>query len=208
MERQKKERFWSIANAIRASACAAFIAMACVPGAASAAGIHVTYPSCNGSGAALWSGDSFLGCYNISGTSGIRINTNPGYTPYPYYQTTTGTSVANRDPTRKCGVGNPIIPSTGNKIEEETDFVSSGEMPLGLTRRYNRYWQGAGLFGQYWVSNFDYKLSFGSTSVNACYPRPGGGTCGIGTIESFITYDTELTRNCSNFQCHLLRNSK
>jgi hypothetical protein len=28
------------------------------------------------------------------------------------------------------------------------------------------------------------------------------------TIESFITYDTELTRNCSNFQCHLLRNSQ
>jgi RHS repeat-associated protein len=27
-------------------------------------------------------------------------------------------------------------------------------------------------------------------------------------IESFITYDTELTRNCSNFQCHLLRNSQ
>jgi two-component system, NtrC family, response regulator GlrR len=27
-------------------------------------------------------------------------------------------------------------------------------------------------------------------------------------IDSFITYDTELTRNCSNFQCHLLRNSQ
>ena len=82
---------------------------------------------------------------------------------------------------KDCGVGNPILPSTGNKIEAETDFLSSGEMALGLMRTYNHYWQGAGLFGKHWISNFDYKLSFGSTALNSCYPRPGGGTCGIGT---------------------------
>lgn len=54
--------------------------------------------------------------------------------------------------------GNPIIPSTGNKIEPETDFVSTGELPLFLKRTYNRYWTEKGLFGQYWVSNFDLKL--------------------------------------------------
>lgn len=54
--------------------------------------------------------------------------------------------------------GNPIIPATGNKIEPETDFVSSGELPLFLKRTYNRYWTEKGLFGQYWVSNFDLKL--------------------------------------------------
>jgi RHS repeat-associated protein len=79
-----------------------------------------------------------------------------------------------------CGVGNPILPATGNKIEPESDFTSSGAMALGLTRTYNHYWQGAGLFGKHWVSNFDFKLSFGTTALNACYPRPGGGTCGIG----------------------------
>jgi hypothetical protein len=31
---------------------------------------------------------------------------------------------------------------------------------------------------------------------------------GLDVIDSFITYDTELTQNCSNFQCHLLRNSQ
>lgn len=54
--------------------------------------------------------------------------------------------------------GNPIIPSTGNKIEPETDFVSSGEIPLFLMRTYNRYWTEKGLFGPYWLSNFDLKL--------------------------------------------------
>jgi RHS repeat-associated protein len=141
--------------------------------------IVVQYPDCGGQGAALWSGDRFLGCFNISGTSGLRIDTNPGGTASPYYRTTSGTTISNRDPTKKCGVGNPIIPSTGNKIEEEVDFASSGEMSLVLIRSYNRYWQGAGLFGQYWVSSFDYKLSFGSTGLDACYPRPGGGTCSV-----------------------------
>ncbi|HEY5972300.1 MAG TPA: DUF6531 domain-containing protein [Pseudoxanthomonas sp.] len=71
--------------------------------------------------------------------------------------------------------------ATGNKVESELDFVSSGELALGLSRTYNHYWDGAGLFGKHWVSNFDYKLTFGSTALNACYPRPGGGTCSIGS---------------------------
>lgn len=79
------------------------------------------------------------------------------------------------------GVGNPIIPATGNKVELETDFTSSGEAPLQLTRAYNHHWAGVGLFGKHWLSNFDYKLTFGTTTVDSCYPRPGGGACGIGT---------------------------
>lgn len=79
-----------------------------------------------------------------------------------------------------CKIANPILPSTGNKVQLELDFASSGEMALYLKRAYNHYWKGAGLFGKHWLSNFDYKLSFGSTALDACYPRPGGGTCGIG----------------------------
>lgn len=81
----------------------------------------------------------------------------------------------------RCGQGNPIIISTGNKVELEHDFTTSGEMPLELNRTYNHYWQGAGLFGKHWISSFDFKLTFGTTALNACYPRPGGGACGIGT---------------------------
>src|SRR5690606_5965981 len=78
-------------------------------------------------------------------------------------------------------VGNPILPSNGNKIEPEADFFSSGEMGLYLGRTYNHYWQGAGLFGKHWISNFDYFLTFGNTSLNSCFPRPGGGSCSIGS---------------------------
>ena len=80
----------------------------------------------------------------------------------------------------KVQSGNPVLLATGNKIEPETDFASQGEMGLTLTRTYNHFWQGAGLFGKHWVSSFDYKLTFGEGALNACYPRPGGGTCGIG----------------------------
>lgn len=78
-------------------------------------------------------------------------------------------------------VGNPVVLATGNKIEPELDFSSSGEMGLFLQRTYNHYWPGAGLFGKHWVSNFDYKLTFGSFALDACYPRQGGGACGVGS---------------------------
>ena len=48
--------------------------------------------------------------------------------------------------------GNPIVLSTGDKVELETDFVFAGEMPLSLQRTYNHYWNYPGLFGKYWVS--------------------------------------------------------
>lgn len=99
-----------------------------------------------------------------------------------------GSFVSNESPpqpqkpdVKGCGEGNPILPSTGNKIEPELDFESAGEAGLGLSRTYNHYWGGVGLFGKHWVSDYDYKLTFGSPDYNACYPRPGGGTCGIGT---------------------------
>lgn len=93
------------------------------------------------------------------------------------FQESTGESNAGQ--TEPCA-GNPIVMSTGNKIEPERDFIGGGEMPLSLARTYNHFWQGVGLFGKYWISNLDYKLTFGTMAVDACYPRPGGSTCGIG----------------------------
>jgi YD repeat-containing protein len=86
--------------------------------------------------------------------------------------------------------GNPVVLLNGNKIEREVDFVSGGEAGLHLQRAYNHYWRGIGIFGRHWISNFDFKLSFGGSGttyvngvigVDGCYPRPGGGTCGIGS---------------------------
>ncbi|RZA21282.1 MAG: RHS repeat protein [Lysobacteraceae bacterium] len=54
--------------------------------------------------------------------------------------------------------GNPIVYATGNKIEPELDFEATGEVPLYLKRTYNHYWNRKGLFGKYWVSNFDFKI--------------------------------------------------
>ena len=54
--------------------------------------------------------------------------------------------------------GNPVVLSTGNKVEQERDFTAAGEMGLYLERTYNAFWNASGLFGRYWISNFDYSL--------------------------------------------------
>lgn len=53
---------------------------------------------------------------------------------------------------------NPIVLSTGNKIEKEVDFESSGIMPLKLERTYNANLNYVGLFGPQWGSNFNYTM--------------------------------------------------
>lgn len=58
-----------------------------------------------------------------------------------------------------CARGNPILVSTGNKIERDVDFTSSGEMGLYLERMYNHYSGRVGLFGARWLTNFDYGLT-------------------------------------------------
>jgi RHS repeat-associated protein len=74
----------------------------------------------------------------------------------------------------RCLEGSPIVFATGNKIEQETDFSSRGQVGLYLNRAYDNYWDGIGVFGKKWLSNFDYKLEFNSTSSTAlCYPKPG-----------------------------------
>lgn len=84
--------------------------------------------------------------------------------------------------------GNPIVIATGNKIEPERDFGSGGEIPLSLSRSYNHYWAGVGLFGKHWLSNHDFRLTFGTHQVDACYPRPGGGACGIGAHNTIYAW--------------------
>lgn len=74
--------------------------------------------------------------------------------------------------------GNPVVLSTGDKIEVETDFASAGEMPLTLTRTYDHFWSYNGLFGKFWVSSFDFSLVWqanGSDPIGIIYAqRPDG----------------------------------
>ncbi|MBS0192885.1 MAG: RHS repeat protein [Proteobacteria bacterium] len=67
-----------------------------------------------------------------------------------------------------------IVYATGNLVFPQTDVSGKGEMALFLTRTFNNYWGGVGIFGAKWQSNFDYKLSFNSSFGTACYPYPGG----------------------------------
>ncbi|HEX5215075.1 MAG TPA: DUF6531 domain-containing protein, partial [Vicinamibacterales bacterium] len=79
-----------------------------------------------------------------------------------------------------CGEGsnpspaNPIVLSTGNKVEPELDFESTGEMPLTLRRTYNHFWKYVGLFGKHWVSSFDYSLVWQSSDAVIFAQRPDG----------------------------------
>ncbi|NUO77957.1 MAG: hypothetical protein HOQ32_18335 [Lysobacter sp.] len=77
--------------------------------------------------------------------------------------------------------GNPIIVPTGNKIEPAQDFATYGQMPLFMSRTWNQQWDGVGLLGYHWLSNFDYRLSFNTRSpfgqAEGCYARPSLPSC-------------------------------
>ncbi len=98
-----------------------------------------------------WPGHLFV---DTSGTYPRIRDDNPS--DYGFFSENPGQDSLNLGDT--CGLGNPIIPSNGNKIEPETDFVTAGEVPLFLKRTYNRYWSEKGIFGYNWVSNFDLKI--------------------------------------------------
>ncbi|HFL6161387.1 TPA: DUF6531 domain-containing protein [Stenotrophomonas maltophilia] len=70
--------------------------------------------------------------------------------------------------------GNPVVLYSGNKVEPELDFASQGEMGLFLQRNYNHYWSATGLFGNHWLSNFDYSLAFTDANQLAWVQRPDG----------------------------------
>lgn len=80
------------------------------------------------------------------------------------------------DEKTKCGdtAGNPVVLSTGNKLEREFDFSSSGEMGLFLRRTYNHYWSATGLFGSHWLSNFDYSIAPSTDRSWLWLQRPDG----------------------------------
>lgn len=107
-----------------------------------------------------------------SGQRGEAGGGNGDFVPNP------GENVSVRDASEKTPCeqsGNPIVLSTGNKIEPEADFASSGEMPLSLVRTYNAYWNYIGLFGKFWVSSFDYSLVWSGTNDALIYAqRPDG----------------------------------
>jgi YD repeat-containing protein len=110
------------------------------------------------------------------------------YLDHSYYNGQTGpTSPANSGYTGKgdaslvtCAIeGNPVIYASGNKIEPELDFQTTGEVPLYLKRTYNHYWTRKGWFGRHWVSNFDLTLEKSTDGQKITLYRNDGTQAGF-----------------------------
>ncbi|MDQ3268990.1 MAG: DUF6531 domain-containing protein, partial [Pseudomonadota bacterium] len=129
--------------------------------------------------------DVSIGGFSFGDSSGFLRGDSDTYEHNEYYEEDEGAVVEERQANHvvECDRkrGNPIIISTGNKVESELDFAENMESGLSLARTYNHYWAGTGLFGKHWVSNLDYMLTFDSTNLDSCFPRPGGGECSIGS---------------------------
>ena len=108
----------------------------------------------------------FPGGPSIHGTGGVQGNRGDPKAP----------SQDDPKPDLCNAAGDPIIFSTGNEIEPETDFVGGGEMPLLLQRTYNHFWNYSGIFGKNWISNFDYSITvnFDGTTTTIWAQRPDG----------------------------------
>ncbi|MDO1527224.1 DUF6531 domain-containing protein [Fulvimonas sp. R45] len=152
-------------------------------------GMKVLGPHCT-VGVEVFIGDEFAGCSGgIDGFGGPGVGNigggGGGGGPGIPNKGDTAPNKQNPDQKSPCDksgsptqAGNPVVFSTGNKIEPATDFASVGVMPLSLTRTYNHYWDGIGIFGRRWLSNYDYKLLFTTDDpTSSCYPRPGNTPC-------------------------------
>lgn len=107
-------------------------------------------------------GPSLIGRIGIDGVGAAPVNT--------------AKEQETDDGKRDCNntKGNPVVLYTGNKIEPELDFASRGELGLYLERTYNHQWSATGLFGNHWLSNFDFSLAFSNSEGLAWMQRPDG----------------------------------
>jgi YD repeat-containing protein len=84
-------------------------------------------------------------------------------------------------------VNNPVDITSGTKHVDAVDFQSISIPELKLSRYKNPAWEGVGIFGKHWTSNFDVKL----TSAN-CEQFPDRPSCVITTSDTYIRFRTEL----------------
>ncbi|WP_295557691.1 RHS repeat-associated core domain-containing protein [uncultured Hyphomicrobium sp.] len=61
-------------------------------------------------------------------------------------------------PKNECGVGNPIIASSGDKVEVVTDYTTGGANPLAVIRSYQSSSRAYGLLGNRWRLPWDRRL--------------------------------------------------
>ncbi|MBD8635836.1 DUF6531 domain-containing protein, partial [Stenotrophomonas sp. CFBP 13725] len=110
---------------------------------------------------------------------GVHRQAGMGGLPSRSFQTTRTAKAQETDDRRDCSSGdqtggNPVVLYTGNKVENELDFSSNGEMGLFLSRTYNHHWNASGLFGNHWLSNFDESLAVSQNGDILWVQRPDG----------------------------------
>jgi YD repeat-containing protein len=145
-------------------------------------GVHCYPTSGGGSGGGTGGGGSSSG--DGGGGGSIKTSNNP-------QTNTTATPDKSKNPCPDAGgVTDPIIPSTGNKIEAITDFATPGEMGLQFTRYYiSRTVHGSTVMGG-WTDNLDYELHYrcltgdAASCTTATFMRPDG---------SFLTFNSSST---------------
>lgn len=84
-------------------------------------------------------------------------------------------------------VNNPVDITSGAKHVDEVDFQSISIPELKLSRYKNPAWEGVGIFGKHWISNFDVKLT-----SESCDQFPDAQSCVITANTGYIRFRTEL----------------
>ena len=65
------------------------------------------------------------------------------------------------------GIGNPINAGTGNKFQQETDYLAASPFPLAMERYYNSMDVGLpGPFGRYWRGEFQRSIEYYPLGLN------------------------------------------
>jgi YD repeat-containing protein len=118
--------------------------------------------------------------------------------------------------------GNPVDRFSGNKVEPETDFIGSGEMPLTMQRIYS---SGAadsthpnspkGILGEKWRTSFDYSVEIAYGGGILFARRPNGQRIGFTPAGGTSRYESrkegmyvEITQTAAGFPTFLVLHTK
>lgn len=143
-----------------------------------------------------WKFDCTANLYDATKIGAYVIAQGHGCTPtssnpecFRLYDKSTGKNVGPPKCNGTASCGNPINPGTGNKYQEETDFVVPGSPWLSFSRHYNSSGAAAlgGALGPKWRHSFEYQLSVGNNGAISLL-RPDGS---IKTFSSGMNADAE-----------------
>ncbi|MBS1214358.1 MAG: repeat-associated core domain protein [Proteobacteria bacterium] len=133
-------------------------------------GVFTGLVSFLGSGAAsvtLQPGENVLAVQGSVGSCSASDSMTIHYVPPPQQA-----QKAAGDPT-DCNGTNPVHGGSGNKYQQETDYVGGGPLPLQFTRHYNARFGERRMLGSRWRHSYDRQLAF-AAGGHAYLIRPDG----------------------------------